>query len=85
MITLAATKQHLRVDHPDDDARIAGFIIAAEAYLGAIGIAMTTPRPAPIDQAVLIVVAHFYDNGTGFEGIGKTVDALIAPYRCPLT
>jgi uncharacterized phiE125 gp8 family phage protein len=46
VITLAETRQHLRVDHPDDDDLILGLIDAATAYFdgrdGILGRAMAT-------------------------------------------
>lgn len=86
-IDLTAAKQHCHVDFDDDDAMLTQYIAAANDHLGAIGVDMTAdPLPASIDQAVLLLVAYYYDNR---EAVGPDdnklvelgVDRLIAPYR----
>ncbi|MFV0303064.1 MAG: head-tail connector protein [Paracoccus sp. (in: a-proteobacteria)] len=85
MITLAEAKMHLRVDHDDTDAEIAGMIEAAEEYLASIGCDVTEPAPAPLKQAALILITNlFQTKGLVDENppmLSGTFMRLVAPYR----
>lgn len=73
MITLAEAKLHLRVDHSEDEAAIADMIEAAVQHLASIGVDATQdPFPAPLKQAALMLISHFY-------AASVTIDAQIAP------
>lgn len=87
MVDLAAAKAHCRVDHDDDDVAITAMIAAASDHLTSVGVdTTTTPVPPAVEHAVLMLVAHFYENreavkeaATAAVAIG--VDRLIQPYR----
>ncbi|MEE9271715.1 MAG: head-tail connector protein [Robiginitomaculum sp.] len=88
MVTLDDAKLHCRVEHPDDDVSIVTYIGAATEWLGKIGVDVATdPLPLPIKQAILLIVALYYDNREAIPEIRRTtplpfgVEALIAPYR----
>ena len=87
MIDLTKAKQHLRVDHSDEDQGIANLISAAEDYLVDIGVNKPEPRPASIDQAVLLLIGHWFANreavlsGTVAVELPLAFDALVAPHR----
>lgn len=76
MITLAAAKAHLRVEHDDEDAKIQGYIDAAlstfEAWTNRTLVAASDPLPNPlgnamhitksVEQGALMLVGHWYAN-----------------------
>ena len=87
MITLAEAKEHLRIDHDDQDTLLSSQIAAATEYLAKLGCNTDVdPIPAPVRQAGILIVAALYD---GNEDILKSpmrmrqlaVDTLTAPYR----
>jgi Phage gp6-like head-tail connector protein len=90
MITLTSAKEHLRVDHADEDMGITALIAAAEAHLIEIGVTIPVApaiRPASLDHAVLLLVGHWYANreavitGTIASTVPMAFDALVAPHR----
>ena len=84
MITLEEIKEYLRIDGEEEDALLAGLLLAAkehcENYLQA-----RLPRkvPTPVKQAMLILAGHFYEQRAG-EDIPKVVYVLLSPYRAHL-
>lgn len=74
MITLAAVKAHLRVEHDDEDAKIQGYIDAAisafESWTNRTLVAEGAALPDPvgnsivisksIQQGALMLIAHWY-------------------------
>ena len=87
MVTLEEAKAHLRVDFDDDNSAIEKMLESAVDHLSSIDVDMTAdPLPPALNQAVLLLVGHFYMNreATTAEQIRFTplgVDRLIAPYR----
>jgi len=88
MIRLPHAKQHIRVDHNDDDPYIGKCIAAASEWLVAIGVDKNIdPVPAPIKHAALLMVGHFYENREAVPDFRAAtvlplgVEALVAPYR----
>lgn len=68
-VTLEEMKAHLNVTLSVDDALIADQITAAEAHLASwLGFGLDDAkefpdgRPADVDQAVKMLVAHWYEN-----------------------
>lgn len=90
MITLPEAKQYLHITpgDADDDAALSGMIEAAVQHLASIGVVVDPdagPIPAPLKQAALMLVAHFF-NGVGVAGeeppaFPITFFRLVAPYR----
>lgn len=87
MVTLAETKAHLRIISNDQDAMIQKQIDSAADHLTSIDVDMSgIPLPPALHHAVLMLVAHFYENA---EAVSDTqtyvtplgVTRLIAPYR----
>lgn len=80
-ISLADIKTYLRIDGEEEDTLLATLLSVAiehcENYLYA---PLPSELPAPIKQALLILVAHFYEQRVG-EDIPKVVYALLTPYR----
>ncbi len=87
MVTLEEAKHHMRVTFPDDDAGIILMIDAAVDHLQSIDVDMSVdPLPPAIHHAVLLLVAHFFDNRqvmteSGDRVMPYGVSRLIAPYR----
>jgi len=88
VVTLEEAKLHCRIDHPEEDTVIEGYIRSSSQWLGKIGINVNVdPIPAPLKQACLLLVSHFYENREAVPAIKMEsvlplgVDALIAPYR----
>lgn len=75
MIELALVKQHLRVDHDDEDVLIQGFLDSALAHIEqhCDRLLVLTPPIEPeemgltkdVRQAALLLVGHWYANREG--------------------
>lgn len=89
MLTLAETKQHLRVDLEDDNSLIASLMTAATTatanYLDNAAIVMDATAPAPVKTAALLLVADLYENRTAQTErplfANTAYERLLAPYR----
>lgn len=89
MLTLQQTKDHLRVDHDDEDIAITAMIDAATAaaadYLNMPLDQMTATVPSPIKAAALLMVADLYENREGQSDRqlyrNTTYERLLNPYR----
>lgn len=82
-------KQHLRVDHNDEDALIDAYIAAAiahidgpDSYLGCDFSAYEATPPA-VTTALLLMVGDLYANRESGRGVvvGPAAARLLAPYR----
>lgn len=85
MVSLAAAKNHCRVDHDEDDAALDRMIAAASDHLASVGVPLEPAKPA-IDHAILMLVAHWYENREAVRDVKTAaveigVDRLIQPYR----
>lgn len=88
MVTLDEAKLHCRVDHTHEDDIFATYISASSEWLAKIGIDVSiNPIPAPVRQACLLIIGHFYNNREAVPEIRMDcilplgVNTLIAPYR----
>jgi uncharacterized phage protein (predicted DNA packaging) len=89
-VTVALLKAQLNLAGSDDDALLAHKIAAAQAWIeDQIGtpFAEIDPLPATLDEAVLQLAAHWYENreavlvGASAAEIPFGVRDLIRPYR----
>lgn len=88
MLTLAETKQHIRVDHDDENALIEAIMSAATAatadYLGLPLDQMTSTVPSPIKAATLLLIADLYENRSSQTDralyANSTYDRLLSTY-----
>ncbi|TPW32747.1 head-tail connector protein [Pararhizobium mangrovi] len=86
-IDLATAKAHCRIDFDEDDALVQRLIAAAMDHLSSIGVDMEAVYlPSAVCQAVLMLVAHLYENreataSVPVASIAIGVDRLVAPYR----
>lgn len=64
MPSLADAKQYLGVSGGDEDALIGRLLTAATDYLKEIGVTVD-PEPAPVGEAILLLVAKFYKRRSG--------------------
>jgi len=89
MLTLAATKLHLRVDHNDEDALIQSLMDTATAacadYLNMEAADLVVAVPAPVKSAALLLVGSLYEQresqGDRPYNRNPTFEALLNPYR----
>lgn len=88
-ISLDKVKAHLRVVDDSEDDLIQSYLDASVAsvfdYLNAEA-GDYDPLPIPIEQAVLLRVADFYDNreavsDRGTYNMNPTMEHLLSPYR----
>lgn len=87
-VALAEAKAQVRVIHNEEDTYIEALIDAAEGHLASTGVDMEAdPLPAPVAHAVLLLVAHYYENRMAVVGdkpatvLPLGVNALVAPFR----
>ena len=62
MLTLDEVKKYLRIDFDDDDFYIKDLINLSKSYIQQQTGVCYSPNDAVYNQAVLFMVAHFYDN-----------------------
>ncbi|MGN6311745.1 MAG: head-tail connector protein [Xanthobacteraceae bacterium] len=76
MLTLSDAKAHLNVTFDADDSLIEAKLDAAKAWVEAYtGEEITDSTAAPVNQAVLMLTAHLYQNREAAI-IGMTADTL---------
>lgn len=85
-VSLADAKAHLRIGFAADDTYITGIIEAAEGYVGSVGVAIAAPIQPSVRHAILMIVAHFYNNREAVtvdavNAMPFGVNALLQPYR----
>jgi uncharacterized phage protein (predicted DNA packaging) len=83
ILSVAEAKDHLRVDHDDDDPLIEGCIAAAVDHVERFtGLTLVDGEvPAGITQALKMLVQSFYDDRDGTSEPPAAVAALLRPHR----
>jgi len=78
LVTLAVAKQHLRIVDDDHDADVQQKLTAASAIIVKYLKAQADPTwtdatvPAPVQHAVLLMLAHLYENRGDDEAFGMS-------------
>ena len=86
LLQLEDVKAWLRISYDDDDDVLAGVIDAAEGYVAEIGVALAAPVPAALQQALLLLIGHWWENREAvidgaYRKLPLGFEALITPYR----
>ena len=80
-VSVKDIKDYLRIDGEEEDLLLAGILQSAQAHCeDYLKTPLTDDAPAPVKQAVMLLVSHFYAQRTG-EPIPNVVYTLLAPYR----
>ena len=80
-VSVKDIKDYLRIDGEEEDLLLAGILRSAQAHCeDYLKKSLPSDSPAPVKQAVMLLVSHFYAQRTG-EPIPNVVYALLAPYR----
>lgn len=87
-VDLAKVKQHLVIEHGDDDQLLQSYIDAAETFVGDylrrdLGVDFAEGLPAPVVSSVLILAARFYADREAAEmdDLPSSVKMMLAKYR----
>lgn len=85
-VTLDRAKEHLKVEHNDEDNLIESYIEAGEDIVKRECLDFGEVMPSPLQAAVLLYVADLYANRElQYPGArmstSMTIDRLINPYR----
>ena len=89
MITLATAKNHIRVEHDDEDDLIQHYIDAALAWVVRYTGENYLDTIIELEQAQLLLIGHWYETreavniGGSVAEIPFAVEALAGPYRLP--
>lgn len=83
LFTLVEVKEHLRVDHDDDDDLIQSYM--ASAVSSVLMFCNTSLVPigaeAVFKTAAMMAVSDLYENREGGEGLPRASQRLLWPYR----
>ncbi|MCX7782000.1 MAG: head-tail connector protein [Negativicutes bacterium] len=80
VLTIAEIKEYLRIDGEENALLTALYAAAKEHCENYLQAPLTSEVPMPVKQALLILIAHFYEERIG-EDIPKVVYTLLSPYR----
>lgn len=89
MITLTMAKEHIRVEHTEEDTLIQHYIDAALAWVIRYTGENYLDTIIELEQAQLLLIGHWYENreavvvGSSVAELPFAVEALAGPYRLP--
>ena len=87
IVTVEEAKTHLRIESDEENAFIASLIAQAQAVAEDFcRVTFTSPAPAPVRLAVLLMVAHYYENRDTpdrqiYVTLRMAFENLLYPYR----
>ena len=87
VVTVAEAKAHLRLESEEEDAFIESLIEQAQAVAeDYCRVTFESPAPEPVRLAVLLMVAHYYENRDTPERqiyvtLRMAFENLLYPYR----
>ena len=87
VVTVAEAKAHLRLESDEEDAFIESLIEQAQAVAeDYCRVTFESPAPEPVRLAVLLMVAHYYENRDTSERqiyvtLRMAFESLLYPYR----
>lgn len=87
VVTVAEAKAHLRLESDEEDAFIESLIEQAQAVAeDYCRVTFESPAPEPVRLAVLLMVAHYYENRDTPERqiyvtLRMAFESLLYPYR----
>lgn len=89
IVTVEEVKNHLRIQHDEEDDLITGFIVQAQAVAeDYCRVQFSDPAPEPVRLAVLLMVSHYYENRDNpdrqvYVTMRVAFENLLYPYRDP--
>lgn len=89
IVTVEEVKNHLRIQHDEEDDLITGFIVQAQAVAeDYCRVQFTDPAPEPVRLAVLLMVSHYFENRDNpdrqvYITMRVAFENLLYPYRDP--
>lgn len=87
VVTVAEAKAHLRLESDEEDAFIESLIEQAQAVAeDYCRVTFESPAPEPVRLAVLLMVAHYYENRDTpdrqiYVTLRMAFENLLYPYR----
>ena len=87
VVSVAEAKAHLRLESDEEDAFIESLIEQAQAVAeDYCRVTFESPAPEPVQLAVLLMVAHYYENRDTPERqiyvtLRMAFESLLYPYR----
>lgn len=87
VVTIDEVKQHLRIDHDDEDTLIEGLIAQAEAVAeDYCRVSFGDEAAEPVRLAVMLMVSHYYENRDNpdkqvYVTMRIAFENLLYPYR----
>ena len=89
ILTVDEVKQHLRIDHDEDDEIIYNLITQAQATAEDFcRVLFEDDVPSPVRLAVLLMISHYYENRDNpdrqaYVTMRMAFENLLYPYRDP--
>ena len=89
IVTVEEVKNHLRIQHDEEDDLITGFIVQAQAVAeDYCRVQFSDPAPEPVRLAVLLMVSHYYENRDNpdrqvYLAMRTAFENLLYPHRDP--
>ena len=89
IVTIRQLKQHLRIQHDDEDAYLRGLIRQAQAAAEDFcHVQFKRKAPMPVRLAVILMASHYYEfressDRRAYMTMRMAFESLLWPYRDP--